>query len=160
LPLISNLRAFVDADVLASPVPRTLLYLMRPLAGFSLVYSQHVEAEALRHQKPGHTPVDSLRRRFDWPIVEDPDALVGLQDTDLKDRPLLAGAVASGAGFVITGNVRDFGVGDLARHEISTVQPSHPHRPPAVLFRGPRCVRCGGVQYPNPDGLCSQCADP
>ena len=65
LPSTSEFRAFVDADVLASPAPRTVLYLMRPLSGFELVYSPRVEAEALRHQKPGHIPVDTLRGRFD-----------------------------------------------------------------------------------------------
>ncbi|MDR0626553.1 MAG: hypothetical protein LBG11_04710 [Bifidobacteriaceae bacterium] len=217
MPLTSEFRAFVDADVLASPVSRTVLYLMRPLSSFELVYSRHVEAEALRHQKPGHIPVDTLRGRFDWPLVEDPGNPAAMDDTDPKDRPVLAAAVAAGAGFVITRNVRDFGPGDLARHGVSAVhpgvflahhstaesyrevlesigehrareprsapaihateialhlpalfdayrnlfglvRPGHPHQPPAIPFRGPRCVKCARITHPEPTGLCCRCS--
>lgn len=57
LPSTSRVTVFVDANVLASPVPRTMLYLLAPLAGYRLVYSPLVETEAGRHQKVGHVPV-------------------------------------------------------------------------------------------------------
>ncbi|MDR1153046.1 MAG: hypothetical protein LBK72_11365 [Bifidobacteriaceae bacterium] len=123
MPRTSRLRAFVDADVLASPVPRTLLYLARPLSDYELVYSPHVEAEATRHQKTGHVPVADLRRRFDWTLVQNAPTGLAMEDTDPKDRPILADAVAAGAVFVVTRNVRHFGVPDLARYEIGAVHP-------------------------------------
>lgn len=119
----SRLRAFVDANVLASPVPRTILYLSRPLSDFDLVFSPWVEAEAERHQKLGHVPVSVLRQRYDWRFVADPDEPVELEDTDPKDQPVLAAAVEAGAHFVVTGNVKDFGDKDLARLGIVAVHP-------------------------------------
>ena len=216
----SRLRAFVDANVLASPVPRTILYLSRPLSDYELVFSPWVEAEAERHQKPGHVPVSVLRQRYDWRFVADPDEPVGLEDTDAKDQPVLAAAVEAGAHFVVTGNVTDFGEKDLAQFAISAVHPglflSHhitaetyrevleavgasrgreprdplsiheqeisvhlpalfethryllgpatpdtTHNPPALEFRGDRCVRCHAAMT---DGhalgavLCASCA--
>jgi hypothetical protein len=78
---------------------------MCPLSDYDLVYSPHVEGEALRHQKPGHIPVNVLRRRFDWSLVEDPGSPVPLDDTDPKDMPVLAAVIGVGAGLLLTGNV-------------------------------------------------------
>jgi hypothetical protein len=75
------LRAFVDANVLASPVPRTILYLSRPLSNYELVFSPWAEVEAERHQKDGHVPVSALRQRYDWLFAADPDDPVELEDT-------------------------------------------------------------------------------
>ena len=119
----SRLRAFVDANVLASPVPRTILYLSRPLSDYELVFSPWVEAEAERHQKAGHVPVSVLRQRYDWRFAADPDEPVDLEDTDSKDQPALAAAVEAGAHFVVTSNVKDFGEKDLARFGIAAVHP-------------------------------------
>ncbi len=199
-----RLRAFVDANVLASPVPRTILYLSRPLADYELVFSPWVEAEAERHQSPGHVPVSVLRQRYDWRFAADPDEPAELEDTDAKDQPVLAAAVEAGAHYVVTANVTDFGEKDLARFAISAVHPglflkhhitaetyrevlevvgasrgreprdplsiheqeisvhlsalfeAHrdlfgpatpdtAHNPPAIEFRGSRCVRCHAV---------------
>lgn len=122
MPSTSRVRVFVDANVLASPVPRTLLYLAQPLSSYELVYSPGVEQEAERHRKPGHVPVSTLRRRWDWMTV--PDAAGDdLVDTDPKDTQVLAAAIAARASFVVTGNVRDFGANDLDTHSITTVHP-------------------------------------
>jgi hypothetical protein len=216
LPGTSRLRAFVDADVLASPVPRTLLYLAQPLSDYELVYSPHVEAEATRHQKAGHIPVAELRVRYDWKLVADAPPDPAMVDTDPKDRPVLAAAVAAGAVFVVTRNVRHFGATDLARLGISAVHPglflahhttsavyrevleavaanrhreprdpraihntevasqlpalfdahrdlfgpatpTTVHAPPSVVFKGPRCVRCGMRAATSATGLCARC---
>jgi hypothetical protein len=109
--------------VLASPVPRTILCLSRPLSDYELVFSPWVEAEAERHQKAGHVPVSVLRQRYDWRFAADPDEPVELEDTDPKDQPVLAAAVEAGAHFVVTGNVKDFGEKDLARFGIAAVHP-------------------------------------
>lgn len=125
MPSTSRVRVFVDADVLASPVPRTILYLARPLSDYELVYSQFVETEAERHQKAAHIPVSTLRQRWDWQIVPDAENedIAGLSDTDDKDKPVLAAAMVARATFVVTGNVRHFGAGDLSTHSLSAVHP-------------------------------------
>lgn len=219
LPPTSEHRVFVDANVLASPVPRTILYLSQPLSDFELVFSPWVETEAERHQKPGHIPVSVLRQRFDWQFVADADEFDALTDTDPKDQPVLASAVEARAQYLVTSNVRDFGEMDLAEHRVVAVYPglflahhitakiyrevlqvvgekrareprdmlsiheqeisvhlpalfeAHrdlfgpatpdiTHEPPAVLFRGTRCVRCYRAlpdeRQRNP-GLCAWC---
>jgi len=221
LPSTSRVRVFVDADVLTSPVPRTILYLARPLSDYELVYSPYVETEAERHQKAAHIPVSTLRERWDWQIVPDAEIedIAGLSDTDHKDKPVLAAAIAARATFVVTGNVRHFGAGDLSAHGLSAVHPglflrhhitpetyrevveavaenrareprdplaiheqeiavhlpalfvAHrdlfgppspdaTHRPPAVPFRGVRCVRCARRledAQASTTGLCDIC---
>ena len=119
----SEHRVLVDANVLASPVPRTILYLSQPLSDFELVFSPWVEREAERHQKAGHIPVSTLRQRFDWKFVPDADDFDGLVDTDPKDQPVLASAVEARAQFLVTANVRDFGEKDLAEHRVVAVHP-------------------------------------
>ncbi|MEU4386365.1 PIN domain-containing protein [Promicromonospora sp. NPDC023805] len=119
----SEHRVFVDANVLASPVPRTILYLSQPLSDFQLVFSPWVEREAERHQKAGHIPVSTLRQRFDWEFVPDADDFDGLVDTDPKDQPVLASAVEAKARYLVTANVRDFGEKDLAEHRMVAVHP-------------------------------------
>jgi hypothetical protein len=92
------------------------------LSSYELVYSPWVEQEAERHQKPDHIPVSTLRRRWDWTTVPD-SAGDDLADTDPKDKPILAAAIAARASFVVTGNVRDFGAADLEAHDITAVHP-------------------------------------
>ncbi|MCC5951675.1 MAG: hypothetical protein JJU45_06215, partial [Acidimicrobiia bacterium] len=202
-------------------VPRTVLYLARPLSDYELVYSDFVEAEAERHQKAAHIPVSTLRKRWDWQIVPDAgkEAIARLSDTDDKDKPVLAAAIAARATLVVTGNVRHFGAGDLSTHGLSAVHPglflSHhttaetyrevlaavaenrsrephdplaiheqeiavhlpalfaahrdlfgppspdaTHRPPAVPFRGVRCIRCTrrlDDELTSTTGLCDTC---
>lgn len=221
MPSTSRVRVFVDADVLASPVPRTILYLARPLSDYELVYSPYVETEAERHQRAAHILVSTLRQRWDWRIVPEPESedIAALSDTDEEDKSVLAAAIAARASFVVTGNVRHFGAGDLSAHGLSAVHPglflSHhitaetyrevleavaesrsrepreplaiheqeiavhlsalfvahrdlfgppspdaTHRPPALSFRGVRCVRCTHrleVAQASATGLCDTC---
>lgn len=123
LPSTSRVSVFVDANVLASPVPRTMLYLLAPLSGYRLVFSPLVEAEAQRHQKAGHVRVATLRQRWDWTLVPDSDHTPPLVDTDPKDKPVLAAAIHARAAFVVTGNIRHFGVQDLEANRVSAVHP-------------------------------------
>ncbi|MDR0481647.1 MAG: PIN domain-containing protein [Cellulomonadaceae bacterium] len=121
--------AFVDANVLAAPVPRTILYRAAavPNVKFRLIYSHLVEAEAVEHQKAGHIPVDVLRSKHGWRIAHDPTSdevkALALADTDIKDQPVLAAALSRSAQFLITGNVKHFGMKDLTRLGISAVHP-------------------------------------
>ena len=178
LPSTSRVRVFVDADVLASPVPRTILYLARPLSDYELVHSLFVETDAERHQKAAHIPVSTLRQRWDWQVVPDAESeyISGLTDTDDKDKPVLGAAIAARATFVVTANVRHFGAGDLSAYGLSAVHlpalfvayrdlfgpptPDATHRPPAIPFRGVRCIRCARHledEQASTTSLCDTC---
>ena len=55
--------AFVDANVLVTALPRSILYLASALetTDYQLVYSLYVEDEAVKNQRPGTVPVITLR---------------------------------------------------------------------------------------------------
>lgn len=113
---------YLDANVLVPSYTRTLLAMAAPLSDFTAVWSIHAESEAERHQAPGAAPISVLRKRFGWDALV-PDGYVELDDTDAKDKPILSAASLAGADLVITENVKDFGVQDLARLQMSAVHP-------------------------------------
>ena len=119
--------AFVDANLLAAPPPRSIFYLGQLVAAraYHPVFSPHVEREADRHRKPNQRPVAHLREALGWDMVNDhPDiASLGLDDTHPDDRPVIAAAIAADAHFIVTANVRHFGERDLARFGLSAVHP-------------------------------------
>jgi len=43
------------------------------------------------------------------------------QDTDPKDRPVLAAAIANHTPFIITANIKDFGPADLMTYQMTVV---------------------------------------
>jgi hypothetical protein len=57
--------AFLDANVLAGPVTRTLLLTGADENGLAVVWSAYVEAEAGRHLRGSALPVSDLRERLD-----------------------------------------------------------------------------------------------
>jgi hypothetical protein len=132
----SHVRVFVDANVLAKPVTRTLLLAGGPQSGFRAVWSRYVEGEADRHLGARMTPVSDLRVRFGWELGPTGDRAGEFQGTDPKDRQVLSDAVAAGAQFVVTADVDDFGESDLRSVAISAVTPD--------LFMA---VRLGSVGY-------------
>ena len=119
--------AFVDANVLVTALPRSILYLASALetTDYQLVYSPYVEDEAVRNQRPGTVPVTTLRTALDWMLVPDVPDLTpfDFHDTDPKDRPVLAAAIANHAQFIITANIKDFGRADLKAHQMTVVHP-------------------------------------
>jgi len=122
--------AFVDADVLASPMTRTVLMLSSFAKGsrFTLRWSLSAEVEADSALRPGQTPVSELRGRFLWgERVLVPDATqtaeAALSDTSQTDRHILAAAKAADIRVLITRNVHDFGRDDLADLQVDAVHP-------------------------------------
>jgi len=119
--------AFVDACVLVTALPRSILYLASALetTDYQLVYSPYVEDEAVKNQRPGTVPVTTLRMALDWIVVPDVSDLVSFDfyDTDPKDRPVLAAAIANQAPFIITANIKDFGPADLKTYQMTVVHP-------------------------------------
>jgi len=113
---------YLDANVLVPSYTRTLLVMAAPLSDFTVIWSLHAEAEAERHQESGAAPISVLRKRFGWDALV-PDGDIELDDTDPKDKPILSAASLAGADLVITENVKDFGVQDLASLEMSAAHP-------------------------------------
>jgi len=93
--------AFVDANVLAAPVPRSLLYMARTRVAsqYRLTFSPLAELEAERHQLPEAIKVSELRQRLAWNQCVDVTEVkaLGLIDTHPKDQAILAAAVSCGA---------------------------------------------------------------
>lgn len=113
---------YLDANVLVPSYTRTLLVMAAPLSDFTVAWSLHAEAEAERHQEAGAAPISKLRRRFGWDALV-PDGDIELDDTDVKDKPILSAASLAGASFIVTENIKDFGARDLARLQMSAVHP-------------------------------------
>ncbi|MCL2849056.1 MAG: hypothetical protein FWE61_03285, partial [Micrococcales bacterium] len=116
-------RVFLDANILAKPVTRTLLIAGGPASNFVAVWSPTALDQADRHLGPGKTPVWHLVTRFGWavgPTGDHADRYVG---TDPADRQILADAVAAEAAFLVTEDVDDFAEIDLVTVGMSAVAP-------------------------------------
>lgn len=116
-------RVFLDANVLAKPVTRTLLMAGGPLSGFRVTWSQAAEQEASRHMRPREMSPSVIRERFGF--VLSPSGVVAgrFVDTSVTDRQILADVESSGARFLITEDVDDFAEVDLVGLGISAVNP-------------------------------------
>jgi hypothetical protein len=121
---------FLDADVLAAPLTRTLLILcgIHPAGIFAPRWSPAVEVEADRHMRSAQTPVRELRHRFDWGVealVPDasPSKAEQLTGTSPKDRHVLAAAAQSGIRVIVSRNVEDFGDADLNAQRATVAHP-------------------------------------
>lgn len=113
---------YLDANVLVPSYTRTLLIMAAPLSDFTVCWSLHAEAETERHQNKGAVPISVLRDRFGWDALVS-DGEVELNDTEVKDRPILSASALAGASFVVTENIKDFGKDDLSRLQMSAVHP-------------------------------------
>lgn len=60
----SPIRVFLDANILAKPVTRTLLMAGGPPSGFRTIWSRTAEQEALRHMPARAVSPAAVRRRF------------------------------------------------------------------------------------------------
>lgn len=114
---------FLDANVVAKPVTRTLLMVGASRSGFAVGWSATAEAEAARHMRPNATRPANVRRQYSGELTPTGDIARRFETTDAKDRQLLADAEAAGARFIVTEDVDDYGVDDLASVGISAVNP-------------------------------------
>jgi hypothetical protein len=129
------LVVFADTNVLVKPFTRTLLWAGAPLSGYTITWSQYVEAEAARHLSARATPLSVLRERHDLPLSRTGPGAERFTATSAKDRQVLADASAAQAVFLITEDVDDFDRDDLAQVGVSAVQPD--------LFLAHRLTRAG-----------------
>lgn len=114
---------FLDANVLAKPVTRTLLLVGSVPSGFRAVWSEAAEQEAVRHMRPSAISPATVRERFGFELGPTGDIGDRFAATKGADRQILADAVAVGARFVVTEDVDDFALEDLAGVGISAVHP-------------------------------------
>ncbi|MDR3359250.1 MAG: hypothetical protein LBO20_01045, partial [Bifidobacteriaceae bacterium] len=122
---------FLDADVLAASLTRTLILVSSTTRGapFQPRWSPAVEKEADRHRRPGQTPLAALRNTGYWEaeammVPDAPEAEINsLADTSPNDRHQLAAAGAAGINVVVTRNIRHFGSADLASFGATAIHP-------------------------------------
>lgn len=96
---------FLDANVLAKPVTRTILMRGAARSGFTIGWSARAEAEAARHMRPRAIPPAEVRRRYGGDLMPTGDVAGRFEATTPADRQILADADAAGARFLITEDV-------------------------------------------------------
>lgn len=114
---------FLDANVLAKPVTRTLLLIGADRSGLAIMWASYVEVEAERHLRSGAVGLQELRRRHDRelaPTGVDPERFTA---TSVKDRQVLADADAARASYLISEDVDDFGESDVAALRLTAIHP-------------------------------------
>ncbi|MCL1838089.1 MAG: hypothetical protein FWG47_02075 [Propionibacteriaceae bacterium] len=205
---------FLDANILAKPVTRSLLMFAAP-GSYSVIWSTYVEHEAERHLRGRQASLAKTRQLAQMEPHLSSKAAGDYAATSVSDRQVLADAVETGAVFIVTEDVDDFGEPDLIATGISAVNPDlflaerattgafydavvrmaapmttpprtpnqlyarlgrqHPravaahhaafcsapmpptHHPPAIGFRGKRCLRCLNIVEQIADALCTDC---
>lgn len=114
---------FLDANVLARPITRTLLLIGADESGLAVTWSAYVETEANRHTRGAALSVSDLRKRFDRVLGPTGDGPERFKATSAPDRQVLADADAARVSFLITADVDDFAEGDLAVLRLSAIHP-------------------------------------
>lgn len=114
---------FLDANVLAKPVTRTLLMVGGVPSGFTATWSLAAEQEATRHMRSRAISPSAVRKRFDLQLSPSGERAERFTHTKGADRQILADAASTDAHFLITEDVDDYGLEDLASVGISAVNP-------------------------------------
>lgn len=117
---------FLDANTLASPVTRTLVIAGARADGLRWTWSKHVETEADRHARSLASRTSTVRMAIlGTELSPTAGSTEGLATKTVEDRQVIADAIAAGAGYLITTDVDDFAIEDLAAHEMSAVNPDY-----------------------------------
>ena len=114
---------FLDANVLAKAVTRTILMVGGMPSGFQPVWSVAAELEAAAHMRPRAISPTLLRERLGLQLTPPGDRPERFAATRGSDRQILADAAAAHASFLITEDVDDYAPEDLARVGMSAVNP-------------------------------------
>lgn len=116
---------FLDANVLAQPVTRTLLIAGSRVDGLVICWSAHAETEAERHLPARALSIAALRELLD--IERSPTGAPrdDLHTATAGDRQILADAITAEASFIITTDVDDYAIEDLAGFALSAVNPDY-----------------------------------
>ncbi|WP_286794317.1 hypothetical protein [Microbacterium sp. UBA3394] len=92
-------------------------------SGFRAFWSRAAEREAQVHMRPKALPPSSVRERFGIVLGPTGTGAERFGGTKGADRQILADAAAAGARFLVTEDVDDYGLDDLASVGISAVNP-------------------------------------
>lgn len=123
---MNDVVVFLDANVLVSPVTRTLLIAGGRADGLLLTWSAHVEAEADRHTRGASSRTSEVRREIlGMRLSKSALSTQGLLTPALEDRQVIADAISAGARYLITTDVDDFASEDLDAHAMSAVNPDY-----------------------------------
>jgi hypothetical protein len=92
-----GLVVFLDANILARPVTRSLLMFSSYTSDFTVQWSDFVEREADRRVRPGQATARSVRQRAGSEPAPPGAELARFPKTDPQDRQVLADAAQAGA---------------------------------------------------------------
>jgi hypothetical protein len=90
---------------------------------FTIVWSEYVEREADRRVRARQASVRSVREKARSELTPSGERASRFQQTDSKDRQVLADAVAAGAMLIVTEDVDDFAEAELFACGIAAVNP-------------------------------------
>lgn len=113
---------FLDANVLAKPVTRTLI-LRCSAGGYVARWSRAAEAEANRHLSGRRMSVTELREIVGLTLSGSARSIDRFKSTPLADRQILADAEVGQATFLVTEDVDDFAPGDLDLAGVTAINP-------------------------------------
>jgi hypothetical protein len=114
---------FLDANVLAKPVTRTVLMVGGVPSGFKPVWSLAAEVEATAHMRPRAISPALLREDLGLMLTPSGDRPERFTGTKGADQQILADAAAARARFLVTEDVDDYAQADLTSVGISAVNP-------------------------------------
>jgi len=152
---VADTVVFLDANVLASPVTRTLVLAGGRADGLLLTWSAHVEAEADRHARGVSSRTSVVRRDIlSMELSESAPTTEGLLTASAEDRQVLADAVLAGARFLITTDVDDFAPGGPPGTWVECGEPGLLHGAPfqRARIQGRRAHPCRGREEPTENG--------
>lgn len=172
-----HLVVFLDGNVLAKPVTRTLV-LRCAASGYTAVWSAQAEIEGDRHLNDRQLPVSTLRASVGMALSATGGRPERFTNTSARDRQILADAEAARATFLITEDVDDFAATDLRSARVSAVNPDLflSERSDRAVYLRALEVMVGGMrnpsrttaelhaaiarQHPKLDGLGLECQEP
>lgn len=123
---VSDVVVFLDANVLASPVTRTLVIAGGRADGLLITGSAHVESEADRHARSEASRTSAVRRDIlGMRLSTTAPTTEGLATASPDDRQVIADAAQVEARFLVTTDVDDFAPCDLQSLNMSAVNPDY-----------------------------------
>lgn len=114
---------FLDANVLAQPVTRSIIMMSAAMEGFTVLWSREAETQAFRHLPTRATSLGTIWQRHGFVLYPSAPVATGFAHTAPEDRQILADVGNSGAAFLVTENVRDFHPLDLSQVGASAIHP-------------------------------------
>jgi len=119
----TNLVAFLDGDVLARPVTRTLIIMASQVTGLPVIWSRLAERQGNTNSPRNARSVTYVRELLGRSLSPRGVGSERFSGTSPADRQILADAVAAGAGVLVTGDVDDYGEEDLDAVGITAANP-------------------------------------